>query len=346
MPTKMRPTNAMAFIDSHTEGEPTRVVFDGIPDLGVTSIAERSRALRESHGWLRAAIVDEPRGYPALVGALLLPPSPDFVPTLAPRAAAAVVYVNNVSTLPMCVHASIGVARTLAQLGRAPEGVWPEPLALETPAGEVAVRIETDGWITVTNVPAYRSRAAVAVETSRGTVRGDVAWGGNWFFIVEEPPVPVAAEHIPALTELCLEIRAALDAAGVRGDQGEFIDHVQLCGPSTGTSPSADSRNFVLCPGGEYDRSACGTGTSARMACLHADGRLGPGQRWVQEGITGSCFVGSVEPCEALAPGCGAPCVRPQVRGRAWVTAEGKLLFDPRDDRHGRPTRTPPEVQR
>ena len=275
----------MCFVDSHTLGEPTRVVLDGLPALAGGSVREACAQLFAERPWLRAAIVDEPRGSPALVGVLMLP-------AREPGHAATLAFVNNVGTLPMCVHASIGVARTLVHLGRMPDAAWDRPLRFATAAGEIEVRLEDAGSIAVDNVASYRLRPGLELVTSFGVVVGDLAWGGNWFLIVEAPPVPVVAGELERLTRLALELRAGLDAAGIRGDDGAAIDHVQLCGPSE----IADARNFVLCPGGEYDRSPCGTGTSARMACLFADGRLAAGQRWRQEGITGSVFVGSVVP--------------------------------------------------
>lgn len=305
--------DAIAFVDSHTEGEPTRVVLAGIPDAGGGTIRARAAWIAREHPGLRGAIVDEPRGYPALVGALLLPPS-------RPASTAAVAFINNAGQLPMCVHACIGIARTLAHLGVMPDRAWDRPLILETPAGDVGIQLEADGRVAVEGVPAYRSRRAVELSTRYGSIAADVAWGGNWFLIVERCPIPVAADNLEALTALGRELRAACDARGLRGDDGAEIDHVQLCGPSS----IADARNFVLCPGGVHDRSPCGTGTSARMACLFADGRLQPGQRFVQEGIAGTCFTGTIS-----AEGDGR--VRPTVRGRAWVTGEGRLLFDPSD---------------
>jgi 4-hydroxyproline epimerase len=301
---------ALAFVDSHTEGEPTRVIHDGLPDLALSRAPLRERAEALLAAGLREAILDEPRGYPALVGALLLPPS-------QPSASAAVVFINNVGLLPMCVHASIGLARTLVHLGRMPASPWPMPLRLETLAGEIEIRLEADHVVAVDNVWAYRLHHGIELTTSRGPVHADVAWGGNWFLIVEDSPIPVVPERITELSAFAHELRACTDALGLRGDNGGAIDHVQLCGPSQ----TADSRNFVLCPGGEYDRSACGTGTSARLACLHADGRLAPGQRWRQQGITGSCFVGEIT---AIDDGR----VRPCIRGRAWLTAAGVLLFE------------------
>lgn len=310
-------SRSLAFVDSHTEGEPTRVVYDGLPLLGSASAPLRERAEAVLAAGLREAILDEPRGYPALVGAVLLPPSD-------PRAAAAVVFLNNVGLLPMCVHASIGIARTLVHLGRISDSSG-EPVRLETLAGEIEIRLEDDHVVAVDNVWAYRSHHRVEIQTSHGLVRADVAWGGNWFLIVEDPPIPVVPERLAELSAFASELRACSDALGLRGDDGAAIDHVQLCGPSE----AADSRNFVLCPGGEYDRSACGTGTSARLACLHADGRLAPGRRWRQQGITGSCFVGEIT---AVDDSLGR--IRPCIRGRAWLTAAGVLLFEPEDNHH------------
>jgi proline racemase len=309
-----QPPHAIGFVDSHTEGEPTRVLIDGLPTLRGATIREQAAALEADFPGLRGALIDEPRGSSAMIGALLLPP-------IEPSSSAAVLFVNNVGRLPMCVHGCIGVARTLVHLGRAPDQPWARPLVLETVAGEVGIRLEADGYVAVDNVPSYRLHRSVELSTSRGRVRGDVAWGGNWFLIIEDSPVLVVAEQLTSLHAFTRELRAALDRAGICGDDGAQIDHVQLCGPSE----VADARNFVLCPGGEHDRSACGTGTSARLACLHEDGRLASGQRWRQESITGSVFVGSVDQLDAR----GRP--RPTIRGRAWVTAEGRLLFDPRD---------------
>jgi 4-hydroxyproline epimerase len=306
---------ALSFVDSHTEGEPTRVVYEGLPELGRGPLRARANALLAAG--LREAIVDEPRGHPALVGALLLPPSQDS------GATAAVVFINNVGLLPMCVHASIGVARTLVHLGRMPATPWTAPVRLETLAGEIDIRLEADHVVAVDNVWAHRLHHGIELHTSRGRVRADVAWGGNWFLIVDASPIPVVPEQIGELSSFALELRASIDALGLRGDDGAAIDHIQLCGPggSGGPSESADSRNFVLCPGGEYDRSACGTGTSARLACLHADGRLAPGQSWRQRGITGSCFIGEITALDGAR-------VRPCIRGRAWLTAAGVLLFE------------------
>lgn len=311
-------------IDSHTEGEPTRVVIEGCPDLGPGPAAERLEIFRREHDTFRSAVVNEPRGYDAVVGALLLPPR-------NPAAVAQMIFFNNVSTLFMCGHGTIGLVATLAYLGR----IGPGRHLLESPVGDVAVVLEDDGTVAVDNVFSYRDRAGVVVETAdHGRVEGDIAWGGNWFFLVrqildrEAPPLRLDA--LDALTALTYDVRTSLERHGIRGRDGREIDHVELFGPPTRSD--ADSRNFVLCPGKAYDRSPCGTGTSAKMACLAADGKLVPGQVWGQESIVGSLFRGSIEKAEEN----GVLGVRPTVRGRAFITADARLLFDPADPfRHG-----------
>ncbi len=165
----------------------------------------------------------------------------------------------------------------------------------------------------------------VAVEVPGiGPVTGDVAWGGNWFFLTELPDEPLDLSRRSELLRVTTRIRDALTAQGITGADGELIDHVELFGPPT--TPGAQSRNFVLCPGGAYDRSPCGTGTSAKMAVLHGKGQLAIGQHWVQESIVGSTFTGWLEQEGELL----IPCIR----GRAFVTARATLLFDADDPFH------------
>ncbi len=306
-------------IDSHTAGEPTRVVVEGLPDLGPGDAASRLEVFRREHDRFRSAVVNEPRGYDAMVGALLLPPS-------KPAAVAQMIFFNNVSTIYMCGHGTIGVVTTLAWLGR----IGPGRHLLETAVGDVTAELLPDGSVAVDNVFSYRHQAAVMIETARhGWVEGDVSWGGNWFFLVrrlldrEAPPLTLAS--LDALTDLAWDVRTSLDRHGIRGRGEAEIDHVELF--AAPTRPDAHSRNFVLCPGKAYDRSPCGTGTSAKMACLAADGKLAPGQVWGQESIVGSLFHGSYEAAEEN----GTPGVRPRVRGKAFVTADARLLFDPGD---------------
>jgi 4-hydroxyproline epimerase len=297
-------------VDSHTGGEPTRVVVAGGPDLGSGPLAERVARFRENDRF-RSAVVNEPRGSDVLVGALLLPPSD-------PSCAAAVIFFNNVGPLGMCGHGTIGLVVTLAHLGRLRPGAH----RLETPVGTVTATLLPSGEVEVENVPSYRHAKAVAVALGDGErVVGDVAWGGNWFFLVDDPGRELAVGSASGLTARTLAIRGALERGGVRGAGGALIDHVELFGPPR--DPRNRSRNFVLCPGGAYDRSPCGTGTSAKLACLLEDGKLREGETWRQEGVTGSVF-------EARAVRRGADIV-PTIRGSAYVTAEARLLLDPAD---------------
>lgn len=302
-------------IDSHTEGEPTRVVIAGCPDLGPGDAAERMEIFRQQHGWLRSALIHEPRGFDAMVGALLLEPR-------SPKACGQMIFFNNADTLHMCGHGTIGVAATLAHLGRLQPGTH----ILESPPGDVEVTLHDDHSVSVANVFSYRWRKAVAVDTEyHGRVVGDIAWGGNWFFLIGDHGQALDTQRIDALTAFSWDVRQSLNRAGITGKEGGEIDHVELFAEPN--RPDADSRNFVLCPGKEYDRSPCGTGTSAKMACLAADGKLDEGQIWRQESLIGSLFTGSVRHAEQD----GIAGVMPTVRGRAWITAESTLLLDPTD---------------
>jgi 4-hydroxyproline epimerase len=305
------PWGRVRAVDSHTGGEPTRVVVEGGPDLGTGPLAERRDRFRTHHDDFRTAVVAEPRGHDVLVGALLVPPED-------PTCAAGVIFFDNAGYLGMCGHGTMGLVTTLAHLGQ----IGPGAHRIETPVGVVTATVHDDGRVAVANVPAYRHREAVAVEVpGHGRVTGDVAWGGNWFLLCPAPQgIPLRREHAEALTAHAWAIRHALEAAGVTGEGGAEIDHVELVGPSE----AADARVFVLCPGGAYDRSPCGTGTSAKLACLAADGRLGPGQVWRQESIVGSVFEGTYTPGEEGR-------VHPVITGRAFVTAELTLVSDPAD---------------
>ncbi|HEY6842771.1 MAG TPA: proline racemase family protein, partial [Thermoanaerobaculia bacterium] len=266
-------------IDSHTEGEPTRVIVDGGPDLGSGSIAERCDRFKRDFDEFRSAVVNEPRGSDVYVGALLVPP-------VNRDSAAAVIFFNNVGYLGMCGHGTIGVVTTLAHLGRIKPGVH----QIETPVGTVTAQMHDDGSVSVTNVPSYRLAKGVSVDG----VTGDIAWGGNWFFLVSERHDDLDLANVDRLTELTWSIRRSLERNGITGANGALIDHVELFGPPR--RKDADSRNFVLCPGKAYDRSPCGTGTSAKLACLFADGKLHEGDVWRQESIVGSLFEGRAEP--------------------------------------------------
>jgi len=298
-------------IDSHTGGEPTRVVLAGFPYLGSGSLVERSARLRDRHDRWRSAIVCEPRGSDTMVGALLLPASD-------PAACAGVIFFNNVGTLGMCGHGTIGLVRTMAHLGR----IGPGRHRIETPVGTVEAELHSDGKVSIDNVVSYRHAKDVELDVSGiGRVRGDVAWGGNWFFISHDSPTPLEPAHWRRLTSEACAVREALDAAGVRGADGAEIDHIEFSAPSP--TAGVDSRNFVLCPGLAYDRSPCGTGTSAKLACLADDGLLEPGQTWRQESLLGSVFEASYRD----APGG----ILPRIAGYAHILADARLSIDPDD---------------
>jgi len=297
-------------IDSHTGGEPTRLVVDGFPDLGGGSMAERRALLAQRHDDWRAAAVLEPRGSDVVVGALLCKP-------VDPACAAGVIFFNNTGYLGMCGHGTIGLVASMAYLGLVGAGTH----RIETPVGEVTATLHGDGSVSVRNVPARRHLHQVAVDVpGHGTVRGDVAWGGNWFFLVSEHGQRVAGDRLEALTAYSVALREALAAQGITGAGGAEIDHIELFADDEG---GADSRNFVLCPGKAYDRSPCGTGTSAKIACLAADGKLAPGEVWHQASIIGSRFEASY----SLEDGQ----VIPTLRGRAHMSAEAILLIEDDD---------------
>ena len=303
----------LKIIDSHTGGEPTRVVVSGAPDLGGGSVAERRGRFAERADWLRGALLTEPRGFEAMVGALLCEP-------VDPGCVAGVIFFNNAGMIKGCLHGTMGLVRTLQYLGR----IGPGEHRIETPVGEVLATLNADGSVTVANVPSYRYRAAAAVEVpGYGEVRGDIAWGGNWFYLVQGYGPEVAFAKVDELSQFSLATMAALAAAGITGEDGGAIDHIEVFG-SPGDPAQADSRNFVMCPGGEYDRSPCGTGTSAKLACLHASGKLAEGEVWRQASILDTVFEGRVEDL-------GEGKVRPVVTGRAWVNGECELVLDPAD---------------
>ncbi|WP_425615407.1 proline racemase family protein [Anatilimnocola sp. NA78] len=298
-------------IDSHTGGEPTRVVIAGGPDLGRGSLVERRERFRTEFDHYRSGIICEPRGSDVIVGALLCEP-------VDPTCAAGVIFFNNVGCLGMCGHGAIGLGVTLGHLGRIQAGSH----RLETPVGPISFDYDGRNRVSLENVPSYRLAANVPVNVSGlGEIRGDVAWGGNWFFLVRDWNSPIDLANSSALLDATLRIKAALRTQGVTGSAGQTIDHIELFGPPS--DAKNHSRNFVLCPGNAYDRSPCGTGTSAKIACLAADGKLQPGEIWRQEGILGSVFEGSYRQHEGS--------ILPRISGEAFLTSESTLLLDDAD---------------
>ena len=293
-------------IDSHTGGEPTRTVISGGPELGQGPLAERRERFARECDQFRSAVVKEPRGSDVFVGALLVEPQDA-------TCAAGVIFFNNVGVLNMCGHGTIGLVVTLAHLGR----IQPGEHRIETPVGVVTATLHANGEVSVANVPSFRKAKAVTVDVpGHGKVTGDVAWGGNWFFLVEQLGEPLTLANVERLTDLSWRIRQAVNAQGF-----PEVDHVELFGPPQ--TVGAHSRNFVLCPGKAYDRSPCGTGTSAKLACLFADGKLKEGETWRQESIVGSCFDGAVEVRNGE--------IRPTIRGSAFVNADATLILNESD---------------
>lgn len=298
-------------IDSHTAGEPTRIIISGAPDLGQGSVASKLAVFRDKFDSIRSAVVNEPRGSDAVVGALLCPPSD-------PGCSAGVIFFNNVGYLGMCGHGTIGLMVTLAHLGK----LSPGEHQIETPVGKVTACLDGNGRATVQNVPSYRHATKVKVDVpGHGPVTGDIAWGGNWFFLVNDHGMHIAFSHIDRLTEFTWNIRQQLTRHRITGANGQEIDHIELFGPPE--APEADSKNFVLCPGKSYDRSPCGTGTSAKMACLYADGKLRSGEVWRQESIVGSIFEGTIKERDGE--------LHPTITGSAFVNADSELILDPQD---------------
>ncbi|HLJ91165.1 MAG TPA: proline racemase family protein [Candidatus Angelobacter sp.] len=298
-------------IDSHTGGEPTRLIVAGGPDLGTPSLQERRELFRRRYDHIRSAVVNEPRGSDVIVGALLCEP-------VDKSCVAGVIFFNNVGYLGMCGHGTIGLMVTLSHMGR----ISPGEHRIETPVGVVTAVLHENGGVTVTNVPSYRFKASVTVDVSGyGLVRGDIAWGGNWFFLVHQQGLGLELQNVPDLLQFSWAIRQALGEQGITGANGEEIDHIELCADSP--IAGIDSRNFVLCPGKVYDRSPCGTGTSARLACLYAEGSLREGEVWRQESIVGSVFEGRIHVRDGR--------IYPSITGSAFVSGEGDLLLNSLD---------------
>lgn len=308
-------------VDSHTGGEPTRVVVSGGPDLGRGDLATRRALFRDHFDDFRSAICNEPRGSDAMVGALLCEP-------VDPSCAAGVIFFNNVGVLNMCGHGTIGLMVTLAHLGRIGVGTH----KIETPVGPVTATLHGPNEVTVRNVPSYRFAKDVAVEvenygpTFRSKesyllpgVKGDIAWGGNWFFLIQDHPFEIKLANLERLTDFAVKVREGLVRQGTAGENGGEIDHIELFGPSQ----NADSKNFVLCPGKAYDRSPCGTGTSAKLACLAADGKLKEGQIWRQESLIGSLFEGHFT--------YEGNWTIPHIRGTAYINSEATLILQEDD---------------
>jgi len=308
MPEKL---TKVRVVDSHTGGEPTRIIVEGGPSLASSTMTAKLEEFRRNHDYLRHALVNEPRGSEVIVGALLCEP-------VNPGSAAGVIFFNNVGYLGMCVHGTIGLMVTLGYLGRIGLGEH----KIDTPVGTVTATLHERGGVTVANVPSRRTATKVPVPVpGYGTVHGDIAWGGNWFFLVNNHSFELNIRNIEKLTCFAWAIRQSLRENGIKGTDGGEIDHIELFSPSS--NPGIDSKNFVLCPGKEYDRSPCGTGTSAKLACLYEDGKLKPEGVWKQESIVGSLFEGRVRIQDGQ--------IIPIIKGSAHITSQADFLFNADD---------------
>ena len=284
-------------------------MVDGFPNLGDGTVKERLERFKTEHDHYRSAIVNEPRGSDVIVGALLCEPADK-------SCAAGVIFFNNVGYLGMCGHGTIGLVATLAYMKKIGVGEH----KIETPVGIVTAHLHDSGEVTVDNVPSYRYAKDVEVTVDGiGKVIGDIAWGGNWFFLVNEHGQDLNLSRVESLTEFTWRIRQALNEQNINGANGQEIDHIELFSKAE----NADSKNFVLCPGKAFDRSPCGTGTSAKLACLYADGKLKEGDVWQQESIVGSIFEGSVRIEDDK--------IFPSIKGTAFVNSEATLILDERD---------------
>lgn len=310
-------TNQLKIIDSHTGGEPTRTIVAGGPDLGSGTMLERREIFQQNFDHYRRTLIYEPRGSEVMVGALLCKP-------VKPESTAGVIFFNNTGYLGMCGHGTIGLAVTLYHQNKIDLGLH----RIETPVGDVQVELISANKAKIDNVPSYRFAKNVVLDVEGiGRVCGDIAWGGNWFFLIKEHQQNLNVSNSEKLTDYCWRVRQALEKNNIRGKDGALIDHIELFAEPADPE-IADSQNFVLCPGKEYDRSPCGTGTSAKLACLYEDGLLKPGHVWKQQSIIGSVFEGSVRLDRQL--------IIPQITGEAFVTMESNVITEPLDPfQHG-----------
>jgi 4-hydroxyproline epimerase len=307
--------DSIDIVDSHTGGEPTRVVLSGWPEPLGKTMEERARYVVEHQDHLRRGVVCEPRGHDAMVGALITAP-------IRKEALAGVIFFNDVGVLGMCGHALIGTVETLRFLGR----IQGDSVELDTPAGAVSAIIDSDQQIVIQNVPSRLHQEHVEIEVPGiGSVIGDIAYGGNWFFLVNSPSFNLELRELDALMQSSKAIRKALLDQGLTGTDDAVIDHIEFFGPPK--DPTADSRNFVLCPGNAYDRAPCGTGTSAKIATLHAKGQIETDQVWRQESITGSIYEASLRLIDGQ--------LFPFIRSRAHITSKSSLLFKEADPLRG-----------
>lgn len=323
------PDRTLAAFDYHTEGEPMRIVHAGGPAVGGDSMLERSRDFARRHDEVRRLVLDEPRGHAAMCAAFLTPPC-------EPAADRGVIFVEPLGVVHMCGHGTIAIATMLVETGAVPR-VEPETrVTLDTAAGLVTARVHVRGdrvaGVTITNVPSYSARLDAKVDVpGLGPVTFDLAYGGHFYALVEARPLGLTLEPGEAarLVETGERLRAAIEAATdlrhPEGEQSRGLLYIQFYGPPA--RPDAHLRNAVVVAPAALDRSPCGTGTSARLANLHARGRLRPGEPFVHESIIGTVFEGRIAGVTRVGP---YEAVIPEIRGRAWLSGVNQLIV--RDD--------------
>ncbi|HET7356643.1 MAG TPA: proline racemase family protein [Nocardioidaceae bacterium] len=326
----MRSRRVLHAVDSHTEGMPTRVITGGVGVLPGATMFERRRWFLEHSDDLRTLLMYEPRGHASMSGAILQPPT-------RPDADFGVLYIEVSGCLPMCGHGTIGVATVLVETGMVEVTEPVTSVRLDTPAGlvvaEVAVEDGAATAVTIRNVPSYAHRLGACVEVpGLGPVRYDLAYGGNFYAMVElaELELPFDRAEKQRLLDAGLAIMAAINDQDrpVHRENPEIsgCHHVALLAPG---SDEKHSRHAMAIHPGWFDRSPCGTGTSARMAQLHARGRLPLHREFVNESFIGTRFVGRLVEEVALADGTVA--VVPTITGRAWLTGTAQYFLDPTD---------------
>jgi proline racemase len=318
-------------VDSHTAAEPTRVITGGLPTIRGATMAEKRDQLRQEHDSIRKSLVLEPRGHDAIVLAFLLPPTRD-------DADLGVVFANDAGYLGMCGHGSIGLVTTAVAMGLVPAVEPVTEIALDTPVGLIRCRVAVEAGrpksVTITNVPSFLYRQRVIVDVHGfGKVAADVAYGGNWFAFVEADQLGLVVEksHLPVLMQAATAIREALVREGVRGihpetGEEETVDHIKLFEALDGEHLGA--RSLTLCPGTAYDRSPCGTGTSAKLAVLHAKGELKQGEVFDSESVLGTKFMARIVGETTVGK---YPAIVPEITGSAWITSFATFVIDPDD---------------
>jgi proline racemase len=316
-------------VDSHTEGMPTRVVTGGIGVIPGATMNERRLHFIEHLDHIRKLLVNEPRGHAAMSGAILQPPT-------RPDADYGVLFIEVSGCLPMCGHGTIGVATVLVETGMVDVVEPVTVVRLDTPAGlvvaTVAVRDGHAESVTIENVPAYCERLdEVLVVPGLGDVPYSLAFGGNFYAMVDLDDIGLPFDRAagPRILDAGLRIMDAINSqAPPRHPEIDGVDHchhVEFIAPG---SDAAHSRHAMAIHPGWFDRSPCGTGTSARMAELWARGELALGADFVNESFIGSSFTGRLVRETTVA---GIPAVIPTVTGRAWITAIGQYVLDPTD---------------